>query len=522
MTVMLTSLASALNFNPQVNTLTKSANVSAFTLTNNEPGPFNFSVTIPQKIADSNNHFVTIASPYTYNFYNLNTSNSSSVNISISKIDDNFDIGTFNAPISILAYNETTLEQRNVSLQFTYDFCDMGQVGKIKVLDIDDVSSETNFKWKPLDKVEIDIDVQNNRIGRDIDAVVEIDLYDTVDKQFIGVDGDGGDLTEDVSIDDGKKEQVTFTISVPAEVAEGSGRYVLYVKAYEDGEEETECNEKLQNIQIERDSREVKVMEIIAPNSSICGADEDIKFKVANIGRNSEKKILVEMVNKELGIQESREISDLGQDDNPKEITFAIHIPENATQKTYTLSFNLRYKYDTNDKTYDISEDGVASHTIKLEGNCIQVSNTDALITATLESGANAGQEMTVNANIKNTGSQTTSYTLLVTGIDSFATLESINPQTFTLNPNQAKDVTIKLLAKPDAGGDYTFTITALFDGKTKQQSATLTITGKQSVSGSAIIDSLKSNWLIWLIVVINIVLIILIIAVAVRISKRE
>jgi hypothetical protein len=330
-------------------------------------------------------------------------------------------------------------------------------------------------------------------------------------------------LTEDVSIDDGKKEQVTFTINVPAEVIEGSGRYVLYVKAYEDGAEETECSEKLQQIQIERDSRSVIVLDIAAPNASICGADEDIKFKVANIGRNSEKKILVEMVNNELGIKQSREISDLAQDDNPKDVTFTIHIPENATEKTYSLSFNLYYKYDTNNKEYNINENGVASQNIKVEGNCIKVSNTNALITATLESGGNAGQEMTIRANIKNTGQVETNYIMLVTGIDSFATLTSIDPQSLTLKPNEAQDVTIKLMAKPDASGDYSFTITSLFNGKTKPQSVAVTIAGKSSViGGSAILNSLKSNWLIWVIVVVNIVLIVLIIAVAVRISRRE
>jgi VCBS repeat-containing protein len=220
-----------------------------------------------------------------------------------------------------------------------------------------------------------------------------------------------------------------------------------------------------------------------------------------------------------------------------KKLTFDFNIPSNATEKTYTFNLKTYFRYNTNNNgcsettdtaCYDKNSfddlDKTLIATIKVEGNCQPVVTTpQTQITATLQSDAIAGQDLVVKATVTNAGASQT-YTILTSGTESFSTLSSINPQTFTLAKGESKDVLITLNANDDASGDYTFSIKALSGSNViKDQPVTLNVQAKSSsfTGLNSLFSNLSTNWLIWVIVLINVILIVLIIVIAIRIARK-
>lgn len=525
------ALVIAINFTPSVAlSLSKAVNSTTVTITNNEAVDAQiFTITVPQTITDGSGHTVNIKAPYQFTTAPINASQSYTFNVSW--LNQNFPsdeyLGTFSSSIMVNAVNASDASitsQQSIPISFINEFCEYGNTllipgttKYVKASDVKDISSDTDFKWKPLDSVDIEIKVANH-FGEDTDAVVVVDLYDTVDKQFIGVDGDGGSKEDTIAVDDGKTETVDINIQVPVEAVESSGRYILYVKAYEDGNEQGNCNEITKPIQITRESREIKLTDLVVPSID-CGSSDKVSVKVANLGTNDEKKVKVQMVNKLLGIDESVEISQLNQDDNPKAISFPIDVPLNATAgKKYTLSFNVYYKYTTSDG-YTLEDTGILTKDVQFETGCFVPTIENAKLSVVNgPSSANAGDKITITLTIQNTGSSDMVFTPVIFGADSFATVKSFS--SVSIPAGQSRDVSTTLDINSDASGDYTYTIGEANNKFKQSLDIPLTVQAKSGMfSGLSL--NLGNNWLIWVIVLVNVVLIILIIFVAIRIARK-
>ena len=123
---------------------------------------------------------------------------------------------------------------------------------------------------------------------------------------------------------------------------------------------------------------------------------------------------------------------------------------------------------------------------------------------------------MVVNSVLKNTGDVKTTYTVSVFGNSEWSSLNSLDPQTFTLTPGESKDVNIVLNVKPDAQGEKEFTIKASYDGQESEQKVALSVisSATQQVPLTPFIENIRANWFIYLIILVNIILIIAIILV--------
>ncbi len=525
--------------------LTRNVNVSNFKIKNIYTDNINFSMLSPDlRVSDGKGHFATLTlSPSSLSLNDFPKNNETTISVSLT-VDSSFvikpEIYTFPAITinAVSSLDSLVKESENLTFSFTQNYCKYGEIGDIEITKLTDenLDNEDDWEWYSSDNIELTTRLSNS-VGDDLDFVIEYGLYDTTDKKFIDINED----TIDLSVDDGSSEEATITFQVPSDSSEidASHSYKFYVKAYEDGNEKAICAERVadENVDIKQESNSVVLNSIEIPTSASCSENIELRAKVINNGVSDQKRALVRAYNKELGMDLKKVFEKLNSGDE-EIVTFDFIIPANMTDKVYTIEFTTLFRYDGSNsgciKDEDLScydrnsfddLDKTYRELLKLEG-CKPVApvvTDNAQITATLESEAVAGKEIVVRATIKNIGSSTAVYQVLVSGYDAFATLsKEVTPSLVTLDAGKSQDVLIYLKANSDASGDYTFNIKALSGTKIKEQPVSLSITPKTSAFGNLnIFGSLQANWFIWVIVLINVVLIILIIVVAVRIARK-
>lgn len=543
----LTSVVKGLDFS-------KSNNFSYFELTNTYGDLTNVTISAPSlQINDGSNHYMTISlNPVGLNYNNVAINGKIRINATL-VIDSNFalNLGNYDFPIiNITAINSTNAsitELDQLTFSFINSFCTSGDVPtngtllEITQLVDENLDNADDWDWSPLDNIEVSVRVAN-KYGKDINVILEYGLYDPTTKSLINLDEE----TIDLSIDKGESVKETIAFRIPADITEGSD-YRFYVKAYKDSDQNTVCADKRDSdyfklIQIQKEPRAVVVDDItLSFDSAFCGDEVELRAKVYNVGNGDETKALIKLYNKELGINMNKVVERLNSGDS-ESIVFDFKIPANATEKTYTLDLQTMFKYNEDnggcstvenancyDKTSADDLDKTFSAILKVEGNCIKpetvVVVTDKVdITAGLQSDkAEAGKEIVIKSTVKNSGTSSQTYAMLVSGTDDFAIVQKIEPQSFTLEAGKSQDVLITLKANDDAKGDYTFNIKTIYGSKTKEQPVTLSIEAKTGIFSkiSDPFSNFKGNWFIWLVVAINIILILVIVLMIIKIAKK-
>lgn len=429
-------------------------------------------------------------------------------------IPSSLNIGDYTATVNASSLGASAQSQ----IKIVNSYCKFGRIGSIlEIQRVDDESSEDEFEWKPLDKVTLEVRVRNNG-DNDEDVEINVDLYDPDKQEFLDLDAE-----ETISIDEGTSETVTFTIEVPDDAED---KYLLKVKAFVEGEEDEECTDLIsgsasRSVRVQKESHDVTLTNFNVPATADCGETLHLSVRANNVGRNDEEDVKVNVYSRELGIDEDSLKFDLDEGDT-RTTNFDVKIPQNLTAKNYDLNFIASFDYDDDDDTYG-EESDIYKKTIAV-GNCqLQISDTtkrSAAIAAELLSEVKAGEQISIRVSLKNTGDAATTYTLGISGIDEWATLDKIDPQSVSLEKGESKDILVSLNAKPEASGEKEFTIRAVYAGKLTEQKVALEIQPSAQIDTSKITEALRENWFIWLIVLINIILIILIIVAARRLAK--
>src|SRR3989338_713083 len=268
--------------------LNRAQNNSSFTITNTGNVDFT-SINLSYdaaSIRDSAGRQATLA--FSSNLFDLSKGASRTINIT-SDIPSNLYLEDYTTTITANSSSGTTA---TTSLKVVSDYCKYGKNGtSVEILSLQDKSSETDWDWKPLDSVDIEVSVRNNGIDEE-DITVQIGLYDPQDKEFVDLDKD----EKTVSVGDGRSKDVEFTINVPV----------------------------------------------------------DIKAKAYNIGTRDEDKVYLSIYNKELGISQNSNSFLLDEGDS-EVVTFSISVPKNSTEQNYTLTFKAYYDYDEDDDSYDLT-----------------------------------------------------------------------------------------------------------------------------------------------------------------------
>lgn len=475
----------------------------------------------------------------------LNKGTSKDVEVTV-QTTPSLNIGTNPATVTARdSLNQAPQAQGTITIN--KNFCDAGEKGtdlEIKNVKIDNGDGDDE-EWTPLDEIEIEVEVSNEGTEKIQDVFVEIGLYNTQGRNVINDMDNLDDEQIDLgSIKDDKEDTAIFTFTIPSDF--DSDNYKLVVKTFsKDIGEDKLCdstssdldNDFFQRISGDREEDEDKHIIfhdiIITPSPAQCGERIQVTGTIVNIGDTDySDQISVTILNQELGLNLEQVVRKSFDEGDEEVVDFEFDVPANAAQKLHTLEFQTLYDYDEDDNTYDLESDTIFRQTFRVEGNCIagpttgpttgpvQPGKQNVQITADLDSEtpeAIAGQQVVVNARIRNIGDSETSYAIGIEGNSEWSRLVSINPRVVSLTPGQSEEVAIVLSINQDASGENDFLIRANYDGFTAEQEVVLTVSsqGQQPPAQiSPVVEHLRTNWFIYLIILVNIILIIAIILV--------
>lgn len=428
-----------------------------------------------------------------------------------------------------------TQDTLNVPISFSSSFCEEGEKGtdlEITEIEISNSDGEDD-EWSPLDQIEVKVEVSNEGDERVKDVTVEIGIYNAEGKNIIrdveNLDDEQVDLG---NIDDGDEETATFTFNVPSDFE--SGDYNLVVKVFSDDlGEDVMCtsessdldNDFYQTITGERESEEEKHVIFqdikVTPSPAQCGDRIQISGEAANIGDEEyEDQVKVTLVNKELGLNLEQVIREDFDEGDSELVDFEFDVPMNTKEKVYVLEFKTHYDYDKNDDEYDITSEDSFTQSVRVEGGCeAEQPTNNVIISAELDEEtpeAVAGKQVLINVNVRNTGTNESTFTIGVSNNEDWSQVVSINPQTLSIGPGQSKDAVIILEVNEDVEGDQEFSIVTTYEGGRKEQRVSVPVSQEpqQTDQLSPVLEHIRDNWFIYLIILVNIILIIAIILV--------
>lgn len=445
---------------------------------------------------------------------------------------------TATGAVNVLIYAHPT-EGNNKTSSFSTsinatidDFCEgTANEGDLSVT-IKDINTLEGFGdnekyWYPFDEVEIKLKVENNGDWDIQNADIEICLYDVDTGKCIYDEGDM-DLSEDSpDIDSGDDVTITATFIVnPDDLDGGDEDYVIYAKATGEIDDkdsafdgDNTCSSDSQDkIEIRTSENFVLLGNLDYSETVPCGSDLIISADVWNLDDSKAKDVVVNVYNKELGLDEDVEIGDISDFDS-EAFDFSFTIPSSATEKHYSVVLTV---LDDDGDVYQNSEDddSVFPLVVTVEGNCATSPTTGSVVvSASIQSGGQAGKDLVIKASVTNTGTTSATYALSAAGYGSWASSASLSQTSLTLAAGQSQDVLVTLAVKNDASGDNSFNLEVLSGGQlVLSQPVSVTISG----AGFNLSGLFGNNWYLWLIGAINVILVVVIIVVAVRVLRKE
>jgi len=412
-------------------------------------------------------------------------------------------------------------------------FCTAGPVGvnltitKLKISSDGDKDEE----WKPLDNVEVEVKVKNIG-GNDVDnVIVELGLFDSTgdnvvtDLEFSNTDEEQIDLGD---LNDGDDDTATFEFTVPADFDISATSYKLAVKAYSDGDENKMCidndvdefdNTYFESISIDQESDKDKFIAIDnvqLPSEIVCGESVTGSFEAFNIGEKDQDQVLIRMTNSNLGLNQQFEIRNNMDIGDSAVIDFSFVVPGTTRDGLYPLSFRSSYDYRNGNYRHD-SDETSSPASLKVIGCSGTITPAIGLvIEEELDSDPLPGETLVVSATFKNSGTESIDLTLDASGYQSWAELDDISDDSFTLAAGQSKSVTYTFSINEDAAGAKSFTIEARSADAVETQEVEVPLPEARKKFSLNF-----NNPILWVVGAINVILIVLIIVVAVRLARK-
>ncbi|MBI4158964.1 lamin tail domain-containing protein [Candidatus Woesearchaeota archaeon] len=250
-------------------------------------------------------------------FFSLLAGSFSSINLKTS-VPEQFKVGSYNGAFTLKTTKQIT--SLPIEVEVIPDLCEEGIKGSDISIDIDDPDSNEDFK--PGDTIDVDLSVRNSGETRDIS--IEGILWNAdKDEEVESFDADS------VEIDKGdtEKDDFDFEITIPEDVKDD--KIVLYIKSFEDGNEEQTCTVQSLELDVDREKNDVRIAEVTAQKELQCESNAVFRVSARNFGKNDEENVLFRIANDELGLLEESKTFTLKEFD------------KNGDFVSETLSFNV-------------------------------------------------------------------------------------------------------------------------------------------------------------------------------------
>lgn len=528
--VVLTGLASAvpaLTLTIPPETLTPFDGSTTFTIT--ATPNIDLTTTFPQTliIKDSENKEVLLQiNKADSNTANLTNLSSVIFNVNVISVASDFNLGSYSNSLTIAVKANLSTEVANISIPFSFEntpneFPDNGHL-KIDTISNNDITVKgfgEDASWYPLDEISVKVKVTNDG-PKDVNNIaVSWGLYNKNTGNWV-VDDEEKDF--DLNRGDDKTVTVNFKLDDVEEFADG-GNYVFYAWATGEDEEITSGEDRIstfvsKNVEIQNDKFVVLNDVKFSTETAACGEEVQVTADVWNIGGSDQNKVTVQILNTKLGINKEVTIGDINAYD--KEILdFTFTVPSDIEAGSYSIKLSV---YDEDGDIYQSNNDAdsTTTSTLKVEGAC--VFNPKLSITAAVESGGKAGQELIVKATVKNIDTKTRTFTVNAAGFASWAELSEVSPQQLALDSGESTEVTVKLNVNKNVEGEQTFSI-ELVEGKNVIPQPVSVEIEKPKLFSFLTGNLIKGdNWYLWGIGALNILLVAIIIIVALRVAKKK
>ena len=386
-------------------------------------------------------------------------------------------------------------------------------------------------EWFPLDEVEVDIEIENNGDFDVDDIEVEWGIYNTRSNELIIKFED----EKDFNLKDGKDEIITVSfqleddLDVDLEDLDDGKHYRFYVtargviedsKSPNDGEDTCASGFDTAEIIIEGDFVVLKDIEF--PETVQCNADVQISAKVWNIGEDDQDEVKVEVHNNALGLfHKMTEIGDIDAFDDDL-YNFNFKVPSDAEEKTHTLEFRV---FDEDFDVYENDFDDDESKfflPFRVSGGCFDLGAAEVSISASLESGGKAGEDLVVRATVTNNGDELNTFRVNAVGFSGWAASFIVDRSTLVLDAGDSVDVVFTFDVNRDASGSQSFSIELVSeDNQVTTQPVSIAIIEERGGLFGLTGAITSGNAYLWGIGLLNLILVIIIIVVAIRVARR-
>lgn len=402
---------------------------------------------------------------------------------------------------------------------------DVADDGKLDI-SIDDITVEKGFgddnEWYPLDEISAKINVENNYGDSDNkirNIYVKWGLYDqNTGKWVIGIEKE-----TKFSLDGGEDKTLTvnFKLDSPDDFQDHEDdNYLFYAWATGDNEvtDNSTSTTASESVDLGIESDFVVLNDIKLPETAACGSEVQITADVWNIGDSDQQDVYVQIINTKLGINKEVSIGDIDAFEKAA-LDFTFTIPTDLEEGNFPIKLIV---YNEDDEVYSSSndDDSIVTSTLNIQEAC--VFNPKLAITAVIESGGKAGQELVVKTTVKNTDTKTRTFTVNAADYASWAELVETSPEQIALDAGETGEITVTLNVNKNVEGEQSFSVEFVEGNKVIPQLVTVTVekTGLFSFLTGNVIQG--NNWYLWAIGGLNILLVLMIVLVAVRVARKK
>ncbi|HLC56445.1 MAG TPA: putative S-layer protein [Candidatus Nanoarchaeia archaeon] len=399
------------------------------------------------------------------------------------------------------------------------DRCEVGVKGN---LEITIKEPDANDDFAPGETIPLNIKIKNNNNEKK-DLIVQATLFDeTEDDELDKVESD------EINVRKSDSEDVELPLKVPSFDLDEDNDYIIFVKVFENSDEDLQCNEDITSIDIKLKKHNVVINRFdLAPLDVQCGDVVSAIADVHNIGTSDENDIQVILSNKDLDLLAKTDIFELqriGDDDSKSLERFTFKLPDKI-KGTFLIDATV----------FSGGNEDTVTKELRIDCNIPYIDL--ALLQETLD--AKPGSSITVPVSIANTGTDPITISLESDPLASWLSKDAV---LIELQPSETTTTSLTIhIADEAPAGTYPLSIKTKLNGATiAQQTQTINIApsdtkyvpvysegSKKTKSGSlklsripTIIPSANSPIAVIFLIIANILLLILIIVILRRLMK--